>query len=73
MIALEDHRKELDENLPRTYKLEDWCGCLRPGPATGLSLSSHSDTPSQAQMVLGFSNTPADLAIMPQANLKFKN
>lgn len=41
----------------------------RPGPASGLSLSSHNVTPSQAQIRFGFSNRPADLATMPQVTL----
>ena len=39
-----------------------------PVPAKGLSLSSHKLTPSQAQILLEFSNRPADRAMMPQDN-----
>lgn len=42
---------------------------LRPLPAIGLSLSSHSVTPSQAQICLGFWKRPADLAMIPHAIL----
>lgn len=45
---------------------------LRPFPAIGLSLSSHSVTPSQAQICLGFWKRPADLAMMPHAILQKK-
>lgn len=43
---------------------------LRPLPAIGLSLSSHSVTPSQAQICLGFWKRPADLAMIPHAILQ---
>lgn len=43
---------------------------LRPFPAIGLSLSSHSVTPSQAQICLGFWKRPADLAMIPHAILQ---
>ena len=39
-----------------------------PVPAKGLSLSSHKLTPSQAQILLEFSNRPADRAMIPQDN-----
>ena len=42
----------------------------RPGPASGLSLSSHSVTPSHAQILLEFSNMPAERAITPHASLQ---
>lgn len=42
---------------------------LRPFPAIGLSRSSQSVTPSQAQICLGFWKRPADRAMIPQASL----
>lgn len=45
---------------------------LRPFPAMGRSLSSHSVTPSQAQICLGFWNKPAERAMIPQASLREK-
>lgn len=43
--------------------------CARSPPAIGLFLSSHSVTPSQAQIFLKFSIIPAERAIIPQAML----
>lgn len=43
---------------------------LRPFPAMGRSLSSHSVTPSQAQICLGFWNKPAERAMIPHASLR---
>lgn len=43
---------------------------LRPFPAMGRSLSSHSVTPSQAQICLGFWNKPAERAMTAQASLR---
>lgn len=42
----------------------------RLGPARGLSLSSHSVTPSHTQILLEFSNMPAERAMTPHANLQ---
>lgn len=43
---------------------------LRPFPAIGLSRSSHSVTPSQAQICLRFWKRPAERAMIPQTNLE---
>lgn len=43
---------------------------LRPFPAIGFSRSSHSVTPSQAQICLGFWKRPAERAMIPQTNLR---
>lgn len=43
---------------------------LRPFPAIGRSRSSHSVTPSQAQICLGFWKRPAERAMIPQTSLE---
>ena len=45
---------------------------LLPGPAIGLSLSSHRTTPSQAHIRLEFSKSPDERAMIPQASLESK-
>lgn len=61
----------VESNLGRCYS-DCHIFDLRPGPANGLSRSSHTGTPSQAQIFFVFWNNPADLATIPHSNLQHK-